>query len=89
MVANAEDHAHACAVAAPLAKRAGLTGAELLAGKRGKGEIPELRRQVFAALVAEGWSYPRIGRATGRDHSTIHKVLHSPKKRGAAPEASP
>lgn len=33
------------------------------------------RRAIYAGLRARGWSYPRIGRAVGRDHTTVRDVL--------------
>jgi len=38
------------------------------------------RKAVYAALRQLGWSYPAIGRAVGRDHSTVIQVLQGSKR---------
>lgn len=41
---------------------------------RGNSRLPEhveARHDWWATLWASGWSYSRIGRAVGRDHSTV------------------
>ena len=44
----------------------------------GRGVDPRLvaaRAQVAEQLRARGWSYPRIGRLLGRDHSTVMSYM--------------
>lgn len=54
------------------------TPAAILTGTRRDGEIPQ-QRQTMMYLISEatGYSLPAIGRATGRDHTT---VLHALRK---------
>jgi chromosomal replication initiation ATPase DnaA len=44
-------------------------------GKDRHATIAAARVDVWRHLRAAGWSYPAIGRAFGRDHSTILQVL--------------
>ena len=39
-------------------------------------ELVDARREVALRLRKQGWSYPRIGRALRRDHSTIHALVN-------------
>jgi chromosomal replication initiation ATPase DnaA len=38
------------------------------------------RREVWRVLRSWGWSYPAIGAATGRDHSTVMAALRATPK---------
>ena len=39
-------------------------------------ELVDARREVALRLREQGWSYPRIGRALRRDHSTIYVLVN-------------
>ena len=39
-------------------------------------ELVTARRLIAFKLREQGWSYPRIGRALRRDHSTIHALIN-------------
>ena len=47
-----------------------ISPADLLSRKR-RQQIVHARMALYAALRKRGWSYPRIGRFCGRDHSTV------------------
>ena len=52
------------------AEHHGVTVAEIK-GRSRLGPVVAARQDVFLALREAGWSFPRIGRAMGRDHSTV------------------
>ena len=52
------------------AEHHGVTVAEIK-GRSRLGHVVAARQDVFLALREAGWSFPRIGRAMGRDHSTV------------------
>ena len=52
------------------AEHHGVTVAEIK-GRSRLGPAAAARQDVFLALREAGWSFPRIGRAMGRDHSTV------------------
>ena len=52
------------------AEHHGVTVAEIK-GRSRLGAVVAARQDVFLALRESGWSFPRIGRAMGRDHSTV------------------
>ena len=52
------------------AEHHGVTVAEIK-GRSRLGRAAAARQDVFLALREAGWSFPRIGRAMGRDHSTV------------------
>ncbi|GMG82601.1 hypothetical protein LNKW23_18140 [Paralimibaculum aggregatum] len=61
------------------------TGAAAVRLVRRRSQVPEmvrLRDRVCLTLRAEGWSYPRIGRALGRDHSTVLAACRRAEARG-------
>lgn len=62
-------------------KERGLTVSAVLSERRWP-EVVDARREVALRLREQGWSYPRIGRALRRDHSTIY-VLVNGKARAA------
>lgn len=36
-------------------------------------EVCKARHLFWAMLRSEGWSFPRIGKETGHDHTTVHQ----------------
>ncbi len=52
----------------------GFTVHQLLHGPRSRF-MGVARADLYARLRAQGYSYPEIGRAVGRDHSTVMAVL--------------
>ena len=52
------------------AEHHGVTVADIK-GRSRLGPVVAARQDVFLALREAGWSFPRIGRAMGRDHSTV------------------
>jgi chromosomal replication initiation ATPase DnaA len=69
-------------IARELAARLGAPDAIL--GPSRQPHLVEARAEVFRELRALGWSYPRIGRAVGRDHTTIHAAVNGKPTRGKA-----
>ena len=52
------------------AEHHGVTAAEIK-GRSRLGHVVAARQDVFLELREAGWSFPRIGMAMGRDHSTV------------------
>ena len=52
------------------AEHHGVTVAEIK-GRSRLGHVVAARQDAFLALREAGWSFPRIGRAMGRNHSTV------------------
>lgn len=66
-----------------IALKHGLQREDLL-GRSRKAQISRARQEAFYALRYRGWSFPRIGKLFGRDHSTIidgferhQRIVHS------------
>ncbi len=57
-----------------IAERHLCTTADVL-GRSGVKHIADARRECCQWLRDMGWSYPSIGRALGRHHSTVQSVL--------------
>jgi chromosomal replication initiation ATPase DnaA len=72
------------AIALKLATEAGaelgLTLEEVLEPRRFKSQV-EARRRAYAAARALGWSYPEIGRAFNKDHTTILNALQKAERK--------
>lgn len=60
----------------------GAAAVRLVRGRSRAAAMVRLRDRVCLALRAEGWSYPRIGRALGRDHSTVLAACRRAEARG-------
>ena len=52
------------------AEHHGVTAAEIK-GRSRLGSVVAARQDVFLLLREAGWSFPRIGRAMSRDHTTV------------------
>jgi chromosomal replication initiation ATPase DnaA len=61
---------------AQVAARTGITEADILGRSRFREHF-RARRMVCLELHARGWSYSRIGRLLGRDHTTISHAVRS------------
>lgn len=62
------------AIVAKVARRTALPAGAIL-GRGRTAEVAAARHRAMRALRAMGYSFPEIGRAFGRDHSTvIHAV---------------
>lgn len=48
----------------------GVRKSDILGTSRSR-ELVQARREIWKHLREQGWSYPRIGRAFNRDHTTI------------------
>lgn len=69
-------------VVAVVAAEHGVTVDEILSPSRYR-HIVAARREVCTRLRAQGWSYPAIGRALGRDHATVMYLVKGMKVRKA------
>ena len=69
------------AIAAAAARHA--VTPEAIEGRGRTGAVAAARAAVWCWLRARGWSYPEIGAAWGRDHTTIMSAVR--KHGGAAP----
>jgi chromosomal replication initiation ATPase DnaA len=78
--AIASRRAVALALAAEAGEPLGLTAAEVMSRGR-EPQQAEARKRAYRAARDLGWSYPQIGRAFERDHSTIIQVLQAATRR--------
>jgi len=75
------------AVRAALAQAATRQGVPVTAilGRGRQPQVVAARREVCHLLRARGWSQTRIGRALGRDHTTVLRFLRQPAPNARAP----
>lgn len=75
------------ALAVNVAETHGLDLEEMLSTSR-RAECVDARLEIYRELRKAGWSYPRIGKFVGRDHTTImHALDAGATRRGATPWA--
>lgn len=60
-----------------------VSAGQIKSRRRGTASVSDARQDVYLALREAGWTLPRIGRALGRDHTTVMDGIARAKERRA------